>query len=512
MDSAQSLQGDGFSVHVGQHGALEVRRGAECCRIESSYSYPGERIGRNWLCVDERRGESQWFPEVAAPGVNENRIRAAGQFYTLARTVSIAGTRVKLKETLKSTAAEPVGVLIRHRLLTSPTPTRTLLAGSPAKSIHSTPENPTALASLPHSHLGVLAEDTLSRVQFEAVASDDGTGISLEHVAIRPGASHTFRWALYPLDAEADYFTFINRIRRDWGSNFRVTGPFEFGPPPSVCEVAGKLKAYLQRKHVAIAAPGRWLDYDNYDPATRSLETRDQYRTRMRKTTSALRAADPEIRVVGNLEGPFASLSVELSRKLWEVLPPDQRGQYYPKKFTERQLELMGGLPIRQKDSLLYGEDAKPFYELYYRGPKDDRTPVIAMLVYPARGNQQMAIWMDQARFLMEDVGLDGVYLDGGAPVSGGRYGYDKWDGVTVDIDGATGRIVRRKTDFMRVIGDEPCRRLFDYVRSRGGAVVANGHHYTEQIQSYPIPRILETGGLYDPLQIGQGEERGASS
>ena len=36
--------------------------------------------------------------------------------------------------------------------------------------------------------------------------------------------------------------------------------------------------------------------------------------------------------------------------------------------------------------------------------------------------------------------------------------------------------------------------------------MVVNGHHYTREVQRFPICRFQEMGGAYDPLALGDGE------
>ena len=47
--SGRLLRGDGFTLKISSDGAMEVERNGERFRIESSYSYPGARIGYNKL-------------------------------------------------------------------------------------------------------------------------------------------------------------------------------------------------------------------------------------------------------------------------------------------------------------------------------------------------------------------------------------------------------------------------------------------------------------------------------
>ena len=504
MKPKHTLEGAGFRVHVGPRGGVQIVKGDDVCLFVSSYSFPGERIGFNVLGPTAQSNERRWSPVLTRAQPDRIVIAARGPFYSLDREMTVAGGRIRVRDHLTNVSKNDVGVIVRYRIVPLKPPQEILLGGTRQSQIAEWSQNPTVFLRLSKGGLGVLAEDTVSRVQFEATASSDDVACALNHLALRPGETRTLKWALYPI-AKGGYFDFINRVRRDWQSNYTVEGPFEFGPPYLVWQNPKQLRAYLKRKRLKITAPGPWLDYDCFDSTTGRLMTREKYKELMRRAMAAIKAIDPEIKVVGNMEGPLVSLPQEVVQALYEALPPDKRKAGYPKPFTDRQLEIIKDVDVRQRDSLVFGPDGRTYYELYFRGPKDNRTPLMAILVYPAPGNEQLKYWLEQARYLMEEVRLDGIYLDGGGPVRNGRYGYDRWDGVTVDIDARTGRITRRYTDFMRVIGNMPCRQLFDYVLNRGGTFVANGHHYTEEMQSYRIPRFLETGSEYDPLAIPDG-------
>ena len=265
-------------------------------------------------------------------------------------------------------------------------------------------ENPTVLVSQSKSQVGLLAEDTISRLQFQAQADRDRAEFSLNHIAIQPGQTRMLRWAIYPMQ-DTDYFAFINQIRRDWESNFTVFGPWDF-----------------------------------FDVTTHS-----------------------EL-----LHNPVGVQNFE---------------------------------PLR-------APDGRYVYELYYRGKKRDFS-MMAILVYAAPGNELMNYWLDQAHFMMEEVGLDGIYIDQfslaftttpdySEPTKvSQRYSYDRWDGLTVDIDPATGKIIRRYTDGA-FVGVGVRKALMEYVLSQGGIMVANTHCAVEELQSVPVVRFMGAEWVFD--------------
>ena len=259
-----------------------------------------------------------------------------------------------------------------------------------------------------------------------------------------------------------------------------------------------------------------WLDYDNFNNITGKPTDRQEYKQLMTRAMAAFKAVDPDIKCIGCMEGNIVSLPSEAQKVLYEALPADLRKQAI-RPFTDRQMELIETVDLRWQDCLLTAPDGRYSYELYYRG-EDKTFPMMAVLVYAAPGNGQMKYWLDQARFMMEEVGLDGIYIDqfslaftttpdySDPTKVSQRYSYEQWDGVTVDIDPTTGKIIRLYTDGA-FVGVGARKALMDYVLSQGGFMVANTHCAAEELQSYPVVRFMEAEWVFDPLKIGRGEE-----
>jgi len=129
-------------------------------------------------------------------------------------------------------------------------------------------------------------------------------------------------------------------------------------------------------------------------------------------------------------------------------------------------------------------------------------------MVYSAPGNYHTRYLADQVRFLMEDVGMDGVYMDhfNMAFEDTQRYDYSGWDGVTVDIAPDTGQIARKYTD-AALVGIGPRKQLCDYIFSNGGVFVVNTHNVANETQAMPIMHFEEVGSNADPASLAPGEE-----
>lgn len=535
---AFSTQGDGFRLLVNNRGAMSVEVDGESYIIESFYSYPwsGGKIGTNEL--SSRRQVGEWKLDIqkrnTAPG--QVRIIGKGEYYTLIRTILVEGSRIGISDEIINETNDDVGIIIRHQVLTDKGPREILFGGAPwtsgkgikdrAKDIAKRimiklgklnpkvayqSENPTLFISLKKSHLGIVAEDTLSRLQFEAHRYR--AAFSMEHFSLSPNVSRTLQWAIYPLENKADYFTFINRVRRDWNSNFTIPGPWDFFNAVNHQEdfqIPGQLADYLNKKRIRykIVTFTPWLDYDNYSWRTGTTVKREEYRTLLRSGRDAFRLVDPEIKSLGSIQSVWRLLPEDVMAKFYEKIPQDKRKQGYY-EFTDEQMEVVQALPASWRESFVKGPEGRYIYELYYTGPSNNE-PFIAIGVYAAPWNSQFAYWMEQARFIMEDVGLDGVYIDNfniafkSDPSQ--RYTYDLWDGVTVDIDPDNGKILRRYTDCAWV-GVQAQKSLIQYVHSRGGILVANTASSAREVQSEPVMRFIEAGGVMSHFDFVEGKK-----
>ena len=216
---------------------------------------------------------------------------------------------------------------------------------------------------------------------------------------------------------------------------------------------------------------------------------------------------------VGAMEGDLVQPSEDCMHALYNLQPRNRRGSgYHP--FTQKQMDLLKRYDIPWKDCLLTRPNGRYTLELFHR----NGIPLVAPAVYAARGNAQHKYWLEQARFIVEEVGMDGVYTDQFSTVFGERFEeeevfthflrftHDRWDGVTVDIDRKTGQISRKYTDGA-LAGIGARADLIDYVLSRGKVMVANMHAAVKEIQSRPIFRFVEAQLGLDPLAVRHGQE-----
>ncbi len=491
IKSLETLKSKGVAVKVSSEGAVQMDTGNESYLVESSYSYPGERLGWNRLASSGSGGEPNWKPKVRRKG-DAIEIEAGGRFYNLLRRVRIGKGRIEFEDTLTNVRSEPTPVIVWNNL-TSPQAFRETFTPGGA-------EVPLIYLSGEKDALGVVAEDNLSRLRFEPSVGVPANlaRFRVSNFALDVGKSCTLRWSVYLLDKGADYFDLVNRVRKDWNSTFTLSGPFSFfDMNSSLLDQPEDLKAYLQRKHLGVVALSPWLDYD--PGSSDRVWSREEYKVKAQKAIRALKAADPKIKCVGSIETDWVTLD-PAKIKGGEKIPNYLTGSGM---LNAEQTRILDDANLLWKDSVKRREDGNLTLELYMRGGK----PQTALSVYPAIGNYQFEFLMGQVKFLLDEAGTDGFYIDEFSQGWGGGFpSYEGWDGVSVATDSRSGEIRRKYVD-CSLAGIEARVKLVDYALKRGCVVIANTYSTSMDEQSLPVNRFSETWGSFDPMLTPDGVE-----
>src|SRR5208283_2433396 len=115
--------------------------------------------------------------------------------------------------------------------------------------------------------------------------------------------------------------------------------------------------------------------------------------------------------------------------------------------------------------------------------------------LYPTLDNYWNKKFLGMLDFLVNECGLDGVYIDS---FSYPQASYDRWDGRTVDIALNTGRITRKYAR-LSLLTAAARRGWVEYCASRGKIVYINGKPDTAETQDLPCIGFLEGEWDYDP-------------
>jgi len=539
VEPVATVERGALRVKVGQTGEMQIETGADSYLVESCFSYPGVEIRRPDGTVDWKRGkigwngfprsfnnggsypdvtrqvgnERSWAPVVRKTSVDTVIIEAEGRCYRLVRTVKVSDGRIDIEDQFSNKREYPTAVVPRHRVTAQEDFVGRFIAGAKRADAVYTLElaaNPTLFLTTSRGGIGLVMQDNVSRRRYAYQVAEKGNraGLQINRVVLDRGASRTFSWSLYVVSKGQNYFDFVNRVRRDWNANVTIDGPYAFGYlkpegddvlfymaySPKIFSVKAILKdptdfrRYLEWRGERIIGVAPWLDYD--PGAIDHFVTRDEYGKLFQTFLPEIRKAAPATRIVGLVETPYVTILDEQHKlprakvgepthSLQDELTPEQV------RIIEKELGDMAACLIRNAKG-------KPILELCVRGGKPTAP---AVRVFPEVGNARYALLMDQVKFLIDEVGLDGVYFDMFALGQWGSmraYGVP-WDGLSADICFETGEWRRPYKD-CGLAAVQAKLNVLDYLFSRGKVVVANRQATSREEQTLPVYRFTETG------------------
>jgi len=487
---------------VAPGGGVEITTGKEWYCLESSFTCLTR--AHDLVCAAKAQG---WRPSIKTSKDGSLTVNATCGEFRLMRTVRHRGHRIEVSDSLTNLTGDVIGIVLRHEMILPTAPKSPRLAGTRESAIapRACPENPTLFAAQGRTGLGFVAEDDMLRLEMGAEVVGNRVCSYVENFGLAPGKSHTVRSALYP--TSTDYFDFVNAVRRDWNVNFTVQGPFEFIPAKSYQEPADadKLRALLARKKIRLFALGPWFEYYD-DPKM----TRADYKALQQRAIKVIKSVQPDAICLALMETnlyekPFTWFKGTLPADI----PFGRPGYTYkvgksPGNYTWPAPPAVSAIvnASEWKDSVFRDAQGHVILDTWYVHNYVD-PPALNLKVYPAPGNHRLKNGLEQIAFLLDDVGFDGVYIDQFSLAFNleDHFTYDYWDGNTVDIDPATGKVVRKYAD-VSLIGAPARRAWVEAVLGRGKVVVANTTPAVSELQSLKTFRFMETQG-YAPLAPG---------
>ncbi|GEM_PF-828937 len=518
-----TLRAGAMTVKTGAAGAVQIDAGADSYVVESCFSYPGDdnKIGWNGLprrfdqpaypVVEFQGGaETLWKPTVKQVSADTLSVEAQGKYYRLRRTITARNGKVDFEDELTNLATTPTGVVVRHGI----TADKDFLERfNPGLEV---PANPTVFLRGPRRSAALVMNDNVSRHRIRAAlgASKNHSGVQIQRFALDAGKSYTFSWSVYVMEEGQGYFDFINRVRNDWNANFTIDGPFTFcylrpegddikfyliyGQKSfyvnQVLKDPAELREYMKWRGIRIIEVSPWLDHD--PGAMDHVVTWDEYRAIMRKFLPAFRKAAPEVRVLASIETDWISFRREEIKDSDRIPVADRTQPGGPSLVVELEPDVSrlieDSFPA-WKDSWVRDSNGRLMIYTYYRGGKAIEQPPVC--VFPEVGNKRYDYLMQQINLAIDELGMDGVYLDE-FPL--GQNGFRRtyggpWDGISAEMDFHTGRIYGQYKD-CGLAGVQARVNVMNHVFSKGKTFVANRHSTTREEQSMPAYRFTECG------------------
>jgi hypothetical protein len=405
-----------YRVQVQRGGGFTVAVGKRRYKIESSYSYPYGGENRLVAADPDRNGESSWRVDATRTDPNHYRVTAAGAHYSIDRDIAIEPTRVLVKDTIRNTSDDVVGIMLSNAL-----------NASDLDDAQSTMLNAlTAFIHAGEGGVGLIALDDLYQLQLYRRFENGVAELRTDNFGLAPGDQYTIEWAVYPT-ASNDYYDFINRVRDDEGLNGgRVEGTWKgasIGNLPSPEEVD-----LFKIRYLSLGTPWHPID----DP-TLSIEGFEfmqypQECERVRQFVEQAKALHPDMHVM-----------IHIAHGLYTTNKPH---------------ELFGDSLVIKADgnTISYGNGDPAYYRRYFSEQRV-RDGYRWFIFYPTMENSFGKEMLRGMQFMVDQMGVTGMWADGfvsGYARVGGNsegYSYDRWDGRSVDIDPTTKLVTRKKTN-----------------------------------------------------------------
>lgn len=472
-----SLKGNGSFLNITSDGGMVLQIGKQKIFFESAYSYQKEpEMDFNRMGVDSQSGENGLQISVKK-GVDKSvlvQMKTPG--YTVERNIKSCGHYFRIADTITNLKSEDIGLVINNEMaLNGRMPQngwricgRTKLDSESALAA----SNPTLFISDDDFGVGLVAEDTISRNRLLLKNSGNLFVLGNRGMGVEAGKSVTLEWSIYPLANNADedkltsgYFDFINILRNDWNVNRTVLGPYLIDAK----ELPGLIPQF--------ASVTPWLDY-----ATGATFSRDEYKAIVTPKMQNLRKKYPGIKLMGLIETNLVGF--DASKVPWgEELPLTYGDRSNPKtryaQYLTPELTKKMDSVTPYKDSVLRDKDGNMMIDTVY---VYQNIPYINLMPQPEVGNYRYKTFLEQIDFLMNEVKFDSIYIDQFNPTKVDGISYDKWDGISVELD-KSGKITKRMYNYV-LTGATARMNIVKRVIDRGGEVLTNGHPVTREEQS----------------------------
>lgn len=456
-----------YTVQEQQDG-FQVSFGGRSYQIKTSLSVPGERKKRLSLNDDN-------------------------PFYSVKRKIIKKNNRIDIFDTFTSKSDKLIGIRIAYEMDSAPFP-YIYLAGdkNPSRAANQDGRNPSVFCPVLDNDTGIalLAQDDVFRVQNIQYCKNGKTGIRTDSFALSPGESRTVEWSVYPV-MSADYFDFINEVRRDWDVNFTIPGEISFSMNVFRDWAKEPHKALHFHKINGIKANIYGVHYWRHLGDAYKNRYSAVFGTALMKDVSRVNIAGKiEVRPVEELR----RFEREMFKKAKEIIPDLKRFLYLHTQWSTE----VDDYKI-YADSIQFDKKGK-----IYTGIEEPYHFFI-----PTLKNSYGKALLKTIDFMCTTYDTDGIYIDemNSSPC---RLSYDKWDGVSVELDRYNN--VAAKIGFVPLLKLQFMLKAMEkIINEHNKLLIGNFSPETRSERKFRFPRFEETfnswwiyySHLYTPIQLG---------
>ncbi len=454
-----------YQATIAPGGGIEVTVAGKRFRIESSYSYPNG--GFNRLTATDQpdtAGEAGWRISLPERADTRRSVNGAGSFYNIERHIELEPTRVLVRDTIRNITDDVLGVMLSNSIN---------LQGVDGASVTQM-SNPTIFAAQGEAGVGLIALDDLYQLQLTTAYSDGLAEVRDDHFGLDAGASYTVEWAIYPTAAPvagqaADYYDFINQVRRDEGlSGSTVEGGFAWMPFSGVPE-----REYAELRNARYFSTGTpWRPVDDPQVSIEGIEFMEHP-----QECARIKAQFEQVK----REYPGARVMIHVAHGLYCTNRPEE---LFP---DSRALHPNGS-------QLDYGGGNEDYYANYWSRERF-ADGWRWWIFYPTPENSFGRAMLKAMEYMMDEMGATAMWADG--YISGyvrGEYTYDRWDGHSVTIDPQT-KLVTQKKCLAPYAALPVLRDTIRLIADRGGVLITNGSPGPRSLWREQYLTSNETGG-----------------
>ncbi|MCS7253300.1 MAG: hypothetical protein RMK18_00710 [Armatimonadota bacterium] len=464
----------GYFVQWLNGGGMRISVFDEHFIVSTSVSIPGG----GWHVLGERELPTPCGMNLQIEGGRRLLMRAKCAHYAIERSAECHGEWIDVHDELMNLTGVELGVCIRHLVeLCSDKPTSIYLGGMKIQSpqFKRRSSNMTALLVGKRAMVGMLPLDDVFRVHCASIRDGDACGICDAELVLPPNGVIRMRWRIHPLprpqplnfEPDADYWAFINSVRRGLNVNFTLEGPFAFLSPAMLKWRDEELLRWLELRKVKFVSStiGR-LDDGKYAHGTAYLSAKEDHEI-WKRLFARIRSLRPQTKCL----------------------------MYFHCFISTEE-----GAVEKYGDSRLVDTVGK---QLAY--PHSTYLP----LFYPTLTNSYGAAVVRYFDVALNQIGADGIYWDE-VEYSANMWTYDCWDGYSADIHPTTFSVLRKKAAIPLLTQPWKVTQIERLLKA-GKVIIGNGMPLTETMASLCVPRFRETGSLlnlldshvYTPIGLG---------
>lgn len=484
LDGKIAVQFD--QVAVMQNGALKAGK----FHMDTIFSYPAKPFMKfnAFTAAPVDSCQKEWKVATVKTSGNKAQVTAQGKSYKVKREIiPLAKDRIRIRETITNTSREDQAVVLSHRIKITESVKYWYLFGQ--ENARSSGDerlpsaNPTLFIKTAGGSLAIVAEDDIARALITSQVNgskDDRMSFDLGcSLGVGAGKSHTLEYTLY-LNM-VDYFDFINRLRRDWQiPQVTLNGPF------GSCRTAGFRSEVYRKLAKDPAALRKEFERRNMrvititSPRHKGGLSPDDFKKHAQKVMKTIRAVNKDAKFLGVQVGYYQSLSER------DFPNPAPEGFVWNKKTPATVARVMQS-PWRDSVTV----NSRGEITLYTR---PDAKNYMQVMMHPIVGNHFHKSVLQEVDFLLDEVGLDGVYIDMFGFSSRSSRLSNSWDGFSVGIN-LDGTIANKYTALG--IATAPARtQWLKRILDKGKIALTNfGAPTTRMMQTLPYYNFCEAAG-----------------